>query len=132
PPPPGGRPAGDGELPALPGLAGAARVDLRRAPARFPANCQPVGSRRSSGTPNLNIMTTVSWLKPLKFEAERTIARHTVQVGGSNYAFCLAAPGDLSRRTIGEALAGAVAELRAVDAAFSPSRRRSLVSLVRR
>ena len=77
-------------------------------------------------------MTTVSWLKPLKFESERTIARHTVEVGGSTYAFCLAAPGDLSRRTIGEALAGAVAELRAVDTAFSPFRQRSLVSLIRR
>src|SRR5437762_2303808 len=77
-------------------------------------------------------MTTVSWLRPLKFEAERTIARHTVQVGGSTFAFCLAAPGDLSRRTIGEALAGAVAELRAVDAAFSPYRQRSLVSRIRR
>src|SRR5437762_1787108 len=77
-------------------------------------------------------MTTVSWLRPLKFEAERTIARHTVEVGGSTYAFCLAAPADLSRRTIGEALAGAVAELRAVYAAFSPYRHRSLVSLVRR
>ena len=77
-------------------------------------------------------MNTVSWLKPLKFESERTIARHTVEVGGSTYAFCLAAPGDLSRRTIGEALAGAVAELRAVDTAFSPFRQRSLVSLIRR
>ena len=77
-------------------------------------------------------MSTVSWLRPLKFEAERTIARHTVQVAGSDYAFCLAAPGDLSRRAIGEALAGAVAELRAVDAALSPYRQRSLVSLVRR
>jgi thiamine biosynthesis lipoprotein len=63
---------------------------------------------------------------------ERTIARHTVQVGATSFAFCLAAPPDLSRRTIGEALAGAVAELRAVDAAFSPYRQRSLVSLVRR
>src|SRR5256886_17504311 len=63
---------------------------------------------------------------------ERTVARHSVQVGSSTYAFCLAAPGDLSRRAIGEALAGAVAELRAVDAAFSPYRGRSLVSLIRR
>src|SRR3989440_1828094 len=77
-------------------------------------------------------MTTVSWLRPLKFEAERTIARHTVQVGSSTYAFGRAAPGALSRRAIGEALAGAVAELRAVDAAFSPYRGRSLVSLIRR
>jgi thiamine biosynthesis lipoprotein len=63
---------------------------------------------------------------------ERTIARHTVRVGHTVFAFCLGAPADLSRRTIGEALAGAVAELRAVDAAFSPYRQRSLVSLVRR
>src|SRR5256884_1920412 len=77
-------------------------------------------------------MTTVSWLRPLKFEAERTIARHTVQVGSSPYASGLAARGAPSRRAIGEALAGAVAELRAVDAAFSPYRGRSLVSLIRR
>jgi FAD:protein FMN transferase len=77
-------------------------------------------------------MSTVSWLRPLRFETERTIARHTVQVGGSTYSFCLAAPADLTRRAIGEALAGAVAELRAVDTTFSPYRQRSLVSLVRR
>src|SRR5256714_3660734 len=76
-------------------------------------------------------MSTVSWLRP-RFEAERTIARHTVEVGGSTYAFCLAAPGDLSRRTIGEALAGAVAELRAVDTAFSLFRQRPRVSWTRR
>jgi len=74
-------------------------------------------------------VTALSRLWP---PADRTIARHTVQVGPTAYAFCLAAPGDLSRRVIGEALAGAVAELRAVDAAFSPYRHRSLVSLVRR
>jgi thiamine biosynthesis lipoprotein len=62
----------------------------------------------------------------------RTVARHTVQVGGRGYTFCLVAPGDLSRRQIGEALAGAVAELRAVDLAFSPYRQRSLVSALRR
>src|SRR5256886_16802875 len=63
---------------------------------------------------------------------ERTVARHSVQVGATTYAFCLAAPADLSRRAIGEALAGAVAELRAVDAAFSPYRQRSLTTRVRR
>jgi FAD:protein FMN transferase len=80
-------------------------------------------------------MATRSKIRPAKFGngfGERTIARHTVQVGSTTYAFCLAAPPDLSRRTIGEALAGAVAELRAVDTAFSPYRQRSLVSLVRR
>src|SRR6266516_1251231 len=61
-----------------------------------------------------------------------TIARHTVQVGGRMYTFCLVAPAELSRRQIGEALAGAVAELRAVDLAFSPYRQRSLVSALRR
>jgi FAD:protein FMN transferase len=63
---------------------------------------------------------------------ERTVARHSVQVGGRMYTFCLVAPAYLARRTIGEALAGAVAELRAVDMAFSPYRRRSLVSALRR
>jgi len=61
-----------------------------------------------------------------------TVARHTVQVGGRMYTFCLVAPAGLERRRIGEALAGAVAELRAVDTAFSPYRQRSLVSAVRR
>jgi thiamine biosynthesis lipoprotein len=61
-----------------------------------------------------------------------TVARHTVQVGGRIYTFCLVAPAELARRKIGEALAGAVAELRAVDAAFSPHRPRSLVSALRR
>lgn len=68
----------------------------------------------------------------MKATAERVIARHSVQITGSVYSFCLAAPPGLSRREIGEALAGAVAELRAVDAAFSPFRQRSLVSAVRR
>jgi thiamine biosynthesis lipoprotein len=77
-------------------------------------------------------VAALSKFRPLKFDDERTIARHTVQVGTNTYSFCLAAPGDLPRRAIGEALAGAVAELRAVDAAFSPFRGRSLVSRVRR
>jgi thiamine biosynthesis lipoprotein len=64
--------------------------------------------------------------------AGSTVARHTVQVGGRMYTFCLVAPAELSRRQIGEALAGAVAELRAVDMAFSPYRQRSLVSAMRR
>jgi thiamine biosynthesis lipoprotein len=64
--------------------------------------------------------------------SERVIARHSVQITGTVYAFCLIAPPSLARRTIGEALAAAVAELRAVDAAFSPFHTRSLVSAVRR
>ncbi|HEY2669773.1 MAG TPA: FAD:protein FMN transferase [Rugosimonospora sp.] len=64
--------------------------------------------------------------------SERVIARHSVQITGTTYAFCLGAPPTMARRTIGEALAAAVAELRAVDAAFSPFHPRSLVSAVRR
>jgi len=63
---------------------------------------------------------------------ERTVARHSVQVGGRMFTFCLVSPAHLPRRAIGEALAGAVAELRAVDMAFSPYRERSLVSALRR
>jgi thiamine biosynthesis lipoprotein len=63
---------------------------------------------------------------------ERIIARHSVQITGTVYAFCLAAPPTMSRRAIGEGLAAAVAELRAMDAAFSPFHPRSLVSAVRR
>ena len=64
--------------------------------------------------------------------SERVVARHSVQITGTSYAFCLIAPVALSRRTIGEALAAAVAELRAVDAALSPYHPRSLVSALRR
>jgi FAD:protein FMN transferase len=79
-------------------------------------------------------MSALSRFRPTRLvsDDERTVARHSVQVGGSVYAFCLAAPARLSRRAIGEALAGAVAELRAVDAAFSPFRQRSLTSALRR
>jgi thiamine biosynthesis lipoprotein len=64
--------------------------------------------------------------------SQRVVARHSVQITGTAYAFCLIAPPTLARRTIGEGLAAAVAELRAVDAAFSPYHPRSLVSAVRR
>jgi thiamine biosynthesis lipoprotein len=64
--------------------------------------------------------------------AERVVARHSVQITGTVYSFCIAAPARLARRNIGEALAAAVAELRAVDAALSPFHPRSLVSAVRR
>jgi thiamine biosynthesis lipoprotein len=63
---------------------------------------------------------------------ERIFARHRTQVMGTHTSFNIFAPSDLSRREIGEALAAAVAELRAVDATFSPYRKRSLVNAVRR
>jgi FAD:protein FMN transferase len=64
--------------------------------------------------------------------SERLVARHSVQISGAVYSFCLIAPPGAPRRTVGEALAGAVAELRAVAAAFQPFHPRSLVSAVRR
>jgi thiamine biosynthesis lipoprotein len=60
------------------------------------------------------------------------VARHHTQVMGTHVSFSIFAPADLTRREIGEALGAAVAELRAVDTAFSPFRPRSLVSAVRR
>jgi thiamine biosynthesis lipoprotein len=60
------------------------------------------------------------------------VARHRTQVMGTHISFSIFAPADLSRREVGEALGAAVAELRAVDTAFSPYRKRSLVSAVRR
>src|SRR5262245_25057367 len=62
----------------------------------------------------------------------RIAARHRTQVLGKDIRFAIVAPADLDRRQVSDALAGAVAELRAVDAAFSPFRPRSLVSSVRR
>lgn len=62
----------------------------------------------------------------------RIAARHRTQVLGKDIRFDIVAPVELDRRQVGEALAAAVAELRAVDAAFSPFRPRSLVSAVRR
>ncbi|HWB34670.1 MAG TPA: FAD:protein FMN transferase, partial [Rugosimonospora sp.] len=63
---------------------------------------------------------------------DRFVARHRTQVLGTEVSFCLSASTELPRRRISEALGAAVAELRAVDAAFSPAHRRSLVNAVRR
>jgi thiamine biosynthesis lipoprotein len=54
--------------------------------------------------------------------------RQAVEVMGTVFSFCLVAPADLAAR----AVSAAVAELRAVDAAFSPYRTDSMVSRVRR
>ncbi len=63
---------------------------------------------------------------------DRFIARHRTHALGKEISFLLSAPAALPRRRISEALGAAVAELRAVDAAFGPYHRRSLVSAVRR
>jgi FAD:protein FMN transferase len=58
--------------------------------------------------------------------------RHTVPTSTAMFRLCLLPPAGMSRRRLGEALADAVAELRAMDTTFSPARRDSLVSRVRR
>lgn len=63
---------------------------------------------------------------------DQVVARHRAQVMGTVFSFCLVAPAYVGRRRISEALAEAVAELRAVDTTFSPFREQSLVSRVRR
>lgn len=60
------------------------------------------------------------------------VARHRTHAMSTHISFSVFAPEDLSRREIGEALGAAVAELRAVDTAFSPYQPRSLVCAVRR
>jgi thiamine biosynthesis lipoprotein len=59
---------------------------------------------------------------------EHIIVRHTARIGAVAYTFCLVAPAALGRRAIGAALADAVAELRAIDSTFNPTRRDSLAS----
>lgn len=58
--------------------------------------------------------------------------RHSVSTSTALFRLCLVAPPHMSRRRLGETLADAVAELRAMDTTFSPARRDSLVSRVRR
>jgi thiamine biosynthesis lipoprotein len=62
----------------------------------------------------------------------RAVFSHTAQVMGTTFSFRLCPPPGLPRRDVGEALAAAVGELRAVDLAFSPYRTDSLVSRLRR
>jgi FAD:protein FMN transferase len=60
------------------------------------------------------------------------VVRHTVPTTTATFALTLVTPPAMSRRAVGEALADAVAELRAVDLTYSPLRAGSLVSRLRR
>ncbi|GAA4676397.1 FAD:protein FMN transferase [Phytohabitans rumicis] len=64
--------------------------------------------------------------------AGRVVARHAVHTSAADFSLMLVAPEWMSRRAISEAIADAVAELRAIDVTYSPLRRNSLVSLLRR
>lgn len=63
---------------------------------------------------------------------ERLTATHTVRTGTAEYTLVLNAPEWLGRRGLGEALRDAVAELRAIDLTYGPTRPESLVSRLRR
>ncbi|MFY1695254.1 MULTISPECIES: FAD:protein FMN transferase [unclassified Solwaraspora] len=60
------------------------------------------------------------------------VARHTVTTSTAEFRFVLVADERIGRRGLSEAIADAVAELRAVDVTYSPLRPNSLVSLLRR
>jgi thiamine biosynthesis lipoprotein len=63
---------------------------------------------------------------------DRLVVRHAVQTSAADFSLMLVAPETMSRRAVSEALADAVGELRAIDATYSPLRRTSLVSRLRR
>jgi thiamine biosynthesis lipoprotein len=62
----------------------------------------------------------------------RLVARHAVHTSAADFSLMLVAPEWMTRRTVSLAIADAVAELRAIDVTYSPLRRGSLVSLLRR
>ncbi|MEH1128633.1 FAD:protein FMN transferase [Micromonospora sp. CPCC 206061] len=64
--------------------------------------------------------------------AGRIVVRHAVQTSAADFSLMLVASEAMSRRAVSEALADAVAELRAIDATYSPLRRTSLVARLRR
>ncbi|WBB82010.1 FAD:protein FMN transferase [Micromonospora sp. WMMD882] len=64
--------------------------------------------------------------------SDRLTVTHTVRTSGAEYTLVLNAPDWLGRRGVGEALADAVAELRALDLTYGPARPESLVSRLRR
>ncbi|MFJ6195592.1 FAD:protein FMN transferase [Micromonospora sp. NPDC092111] len=70
--------------------------------------------------------------RPGDAPGDRIAVQHTVRTGTAEYSLLLNAPAQLGRRTVGEALRDAVAELRAIDLTYGPARPDSLVSRLRR
>ncbi|MDG4767285.1 FAD:protein FMN transferase [Solwaraspora sp. WMMD406] len=81
---------------------------------------------------------TSRWVRSARHTARRrgsppvVVARHTVTTSTSDYQLILVAGERIGRRGLSEAISDAVAELRAIDVTYSPLRRNSLVSLLRR
>jgi thiamine biosynthesis lipoprotein len=63
---------------------------------------------------------------------DRVVARHTVQTSTAAFTLVLNGPAWMSRRGVSEALAAAVAEVRAIDRTYGPLVPDSLVSRLRR
>ncbi|MGN9808384.1 FAD:protein FMN transferase [Micromonospora sp. BQ11] len=63
---------------------------------------------------------------------DRISVQHNVRTATAEYSLLLNAPGWLGRRAVGDALRDAVAELRAIDLTYGPTRPESLVSRLRR
>ena len=74
--------------------------------------------------------TTVT--RPAASNGGGLVAHHSVQTSTATFALTLVSPGEMTRRTLAATIADAVAELRAVDVAYSPLRESSLVSRLRR
>lgn len=74
----------------------------------------------------------ISPLLPNQTVDDRIVARHSVHTSTADFHLILIGPALVTRRQLGEAIADAVAELRAIDVTYSPHRPKSLVSLLRR
>ncbi|MER7332579.1 MULTISPECIES: FAD:protein FMN transferase [unclassified Micromonospora] len=70
--------------------------------------------------------------RPGATTGDRIAVQHTVRTSTAEYSLLLNAPEWLGRRGVGDALRDAVAELRAIDLTYGPSRPESLVSRLRR
>ncbi|MEU5945460.1 FAD:protein FMN transferase [Micromonospora sp. NPDC047465] len=70
--------------------------------------------------------------RPGAATGDRIAVQHTVRTSTAEYSLLLNAPEWLGRRGVGDALRDAVAELRAIDLTYGPSRPESLVSRLRR
>ncbi|HEX7746658.1 MAG TPA: FAD:protein FMN transferase [Micromonosporaceae bacterium] len=96
-----------------------------RAPHRILTRREPADLRVGGGRSPAALPTT-----PLL--GGRVAARHTVQTSTAAYTLVLNGPTWMGRRGVSEALAAAVAELRAVDVTYGPLVPGSLVSRLRR
>jgi len=84
--------------------------------------------------PDLRLGSTLPILHnaPDQDQPHLPVARHTVHTSTADYHLILVGSDRIGRRELGQAIADAVAELRAIDVTYSPLRENSLISLLRR